>query len=69
MEESLTKKAKQSKELKDKSVEVESKVQQAVGKATTAVFETMDLTEGLLKEDKRKYLSLGPCLYLILVMM
>jgi hypothetical protein len=32
---------------------VESKVQEAVAKARTAVFETKDLMEGLLAEEKR----------------
>jgi len=52
--ESLKDKAKSSSKLREKSIEVESKVQEAVAKARTAVFETKDLMEGLLKEEKRK---------------
>lgn len=57
MVESLANKGKQSAKLKEKSKEVESKVQQAVAKATTTVFETKEVMEGLLKEDRRKLTS------------
>ncbi|ODM92460.1 Laminin subunit alpha [Orchesella cincta] len=51
-EDSLKDKSKQSMRLKDKSFEMESKVQEAVAKAQTAVYETKDLMEGLLAEDR-----------------
>lgn len=50
----MKEKSKQSMRLKDKSFEVESKVQEAVAKAQTAVYETKDLMAGLLADDRRK---------------
>lgn len=44
--------------LREKSFEVESKVQESVAKSRTAVFETKDLMEGLLAEESRKFLFL-----------
>lgn len=55
---SLKEKLKQSLVLKDKSFEMEGKVQEAVAKAQTAVYETKDLMEGLLAEDRSMYKSL-----------
>ncbi len=51
----MQEKLKQSLALKDKSFEMEGKVQEAVARAQTAVYETKDLMEGLLAEDRRMY--------------
>lgn len=57
-EDSMKDKAKQSMKLKDKSFEMESQVQEAVAKAQTAVYETKDLMEGLMAEDRCTTISL-----------
>lgn len=49
---SLRQKTKASEKLREKSVEVEAKVQEAVAKAKMAVFETQDLMKGLVPDEK-----------------